>query len=603
MRYILALFVVLAGWCSGAYVANDTQEVVSAGTGYSGSSPASASGAGDTSADILHPFTCAGTLSRVKVLLNGTGDFDAATFKIMVLRPDGSVGSPETFTAVGKVTVTTHANAVSVTSYFAYDTATDGPASLVDDTTGLPITVQAGDCLAIYSSDDIAIGAHDIGENSRWRGTGETLTLSDGSGTLSLSMQGYVTTKERVVLNDATGYANGGSVNIPFWTTQNQYICIEDVDVPDTEDLQIALYYTAAADGLQVVSYTVNLSYDGSGDDDNKIALFAGSVFSDTVSKSIAGGEGEKHDLYIHHDMAADKLELIFANVEDGTGGQGAADIQHVSITDRTPLAAGIDLSTLFLRKIVFTNAGTGATIGRITVCRDPIVMVGDSFCGSTNVGQFIAGAFTEDRYLINTGIAGGMMTSNATASSTSIVKRWDEADNDRDICAFRDVLFVLCNGPGLNDVATIDNTVATRYWITAGIVGGIGKMIADSQNTNAQYGGSRSNDIVISTLIPYIDSDTATTTETATIPILNKMIKSLCYYAQVPMADAYAGYDSSWYDAATDPHPDETGAEYIADKIAAAHESATIPTASQAGIGSGSSGSNGITGGSGIMN
>ena len=456
--------------------------------------------------------------------------------------------------------------------------------------TGLSVSVTKGWILGLYlddATDTPSVKRHTATGHTvkyKWLGAepavDDTLSSLTTTSDAALLIEATMSMNEYVVYDDSTGFGDGDIVPIPAFTGDNYYICLEGVDVPNTEDLQIAAYYTAA-DGTDTVAYTVNLSYDGAGGDDDLMAIHTGSVFADTYSESIASQEGDEQSIWIHHDLTNDKLEGIFCNYEDGTGGQGDADVQHISLTDRTPLAAGIDLSSLIIRHLVITNTGTNAAIARVIVCRKPIIAVGDSFVSSQSGGKTVlngptqhlddddAVGFTEHRYVVNGGISGNQLLTTIASNHTAVIDRWDDPVNNRDLCAFRDGIYVFVNGPGINDIdyaGNIDNATEQQRFI-AGLAGAVGKMTWDALENN---------EVAICSINKYDSAASKSTFQRDTVKHISELLQGVAFRAGIPYIDFFGKYAGAYAD---DVHLDSTGEETLATYVVDGYENNRVPS------------------------
>ena len=153
-----------------------------------------------------------GILSRVHMRLFGTGSSTSTSNKLAILR---GVASP--YAIVGVIDVTAHLNAAAVardgldTNRWEYDTANTygavGPVSMVDITSGLPVTVEAGDFLAAYMQADIYVGFQATTSEVLFGNgdelTGATAAVVDGPlATKSFSADVFVDTNENIILID-----------------------------------------------------------------------------------------------------------------------------------------------------------------------------------------------------------------------------------------------------------------------------------------------------------------------------------------------------------------------------------------------------------------
>jgi lysophospholipase L1-like esterase len=545
-------------------VANSWGAVVkSAGWGCSVSGVAE--GAGNTYCDTGHPFKTSGTLSRVRISFNSPTGILPNTVKIKILRG-------ESLCVVGSVDITSSVRAIATSGNFIYDSNLHSPL-LLDEFSGQVIPVESGDVLSIYT-DNLNFIAINTGVNGLKTGTGDTQNLMPKTGTYSLLFNAFVDCNNYIFYENDGHHLNGTSLQIPYCVNEKQYIAFEDVICPDNEDLQIKFKYVNPSGG-SLTAFTINLSFDGNGIDDNRIALHSGDTFSNVNSHSILGQENDNFNIYIYNDPSDGSLMMTFVNMLYGQGKVGPYDIKFTTIPNRTTI--GLTCSASYPpQRITIQNNGNNASVGKITVCRKPILMISDSFGSTkqswfsptklTRVGSVLGKSFTPERYVINAGIVSASVNRTNTAS-TKIIERWDRTEDRQDLCALPSVLVVLLNGPGINDIAS------TSVDLTPGITASLMKIVADAQTNTKSLGFT--NEVIMSELIPY---KTGTDAQQKFVRNLNAQIRVVAAMLQVPMAQTYNGFDSeNWYeDAGT--HPNAEGAVYIANKIAQAYEDNLVP-------------------------
>jgi lysophospholipase L1-like esterase len=310
------------------------------------------------------------------------------------------------------------------------------------------------------------------------------------------------------------------------------------------------------------------------------------------TSKSITGQEGDKFTLHIWTDPVNDLIEVVFINYGVGQGPSGnVVDIQHISLMDRSPIA----LADFPLRRISFTNTGTNATIESVVSCRKPVLAIGDSFVGTysppaqlTRVGAVLGAAFTETRYVINGGIAGNAVSRSSPGNDTSIRERWNAGQEDlegvepdQDLVAFRDVVCVFVNGPGLNDIIPRIDENSTENDINAlagRVSGDIERMAGDSIGRMlVTLNDIVSNDTVLCEQIPYAVAGAGLVNEKAAQAKINTDIKAMSNSLQIPIALVHDNYAANGGYSDSGTHPDVAGTAYIADQIADAYENNII--------------------------
>lgn len=388
-----------------------------------------------------------------------------------------------------------------------------------------------------------------------------------------------VSTNETIVFDSSTGYGNGDRIPVPYYEEQNQYIMIEDVVVPNTEDLNIDLVYIDAADGTSNIAATIAIDFSA-----NTISL-------GVASDSLAGQAGDKLNLHIWLDPVNDLIEVIYVNTEVGQGPSGGVgDLRFISLQGRIPAAITADIK---IKQVVLTNVGTGASVGRIVSCRKPVVSVGDSFATGSNIGGRLGDAdvFSEQRYAIITGLGGNSVTRSSTTLLTSVMRRWNSGtdDNDaniaQDIIGFRDVVFVLINGPGINDINNaikVTSSSAAIRALATELGGAAARIAGDAVSPNIYYNGvdKVTNDVILCEMIPKNEAQYAGALPNVLLceTYVNDYLASISHRLQVPLARVYSDYaNNGGYTDAT--HADATGQTWIAQQIADAYEKGRVAT------------------------
>ena len=169
----------------------------------------------------------------------------------------------------------------------------------------------------------------------------------------------------------------------------------------------------------------------------------------------------------------------------------------------------------------------------------------------------------------------------------TSISRRWDEGldNNDanisQDLIAYRDVVAVLINGPGVNDINNfIRSTVSdSEMRAFANQIGGsIGRIAGDCETFNMYAKVKPPTDMVLCEMIPKNTEAAAGSlpNERQTQVYLNDSLGSLSFNMQVPIALVYDDYTDNG-DYADSIHADSDGITWIAEQIADAYENNSI--------------------------
>jgi len=566
-RLILA-FLLFAGLCWAQYDSTPVP-VVSAGYGLANVNGKVVTGYGFTYADPGHPFTCGGLLSRVYIRLYDSGT-DTGIFKIKVLR-----GSSSPYTLVGEINALTHILAWQAATTNAtranYDTsATYGGVTLNVEAAG--IEVKAGDFLGFTTGSNPSVAfvfLEEVG-NNLIRGTGDTTALSNTTyANMALLMNGTVKTKEYVIYDEAGTFGDGSQFEIPAFINQNYYVIV-DHKTPDEDDLQIVGKYMKSTDATIATAWTLNHSYDGAGDDDDKLALFAGSDFSDTYSQSVTGQESDVITTYIRHNVSNGKLDSIFVNYENGQG-LSDSDIKHVLLNTSGSVDLSLNIAGNPIRRLTIASGGSAgdAQATRIVVCRKPILALGDSFCSAysggktslAHVANRMKTDFSENRYVINGGITGNKVLTDYT-THTALFNRW----NNSGLSAYKDIVAVFVNGPGLNDVAQGVSSVTTDEdcYTLAGL-------LASTVLRMASQARQAGNDVILCGQMAYAaHAGVELIKEQKTQKRFNDLIKAGVYTLSVPYVD-------SWNVDSDGTHPTVDGDKDYAKRIGRAYENNKI--------------------------
>lgn len=575
----------LCSVCSGAYD-NSNQTMIIAGYGHGDFNGTNWTGQRIT-IDVANPIVKDMTINRVVIQIQRAAAVAATNgCKIKVC----SLVSGTTYRVDAEVDVSTEWNAIG------------GTGDKVLDVTGLSIPVTAGQFVGLYIDDtNLSNGKElvtDLNANSARSFNGADVTPTNtftGTGvaaSLNLIMEVYGEDNEYITTDDDTGFGDGDEINVHPWSVEPYYIVFEGVDVADNENLQIQFMKTNAADGVDTVVKSLQFNFiDLDGDEDY---MTIDGFSTKTTSTDISGLEGNKFNVYCWIDPIADKMEIVYINVEDGAqqGGIGAADYQARSATYRAKVSVTANIA---LKRIKFVqDTGNTASVDRVVVCRKPILAIGDSFVSGNGpqalavIGAALGAAFSETRYVINGGVGGGSMTTNVTIHSTQ--NRWNSRNRDNaasdfpkvlgDWVALRDVVVVIVNAGAANDVANANygvNTSDTKKYEMAGrVIGAVGRIVgealANEISSFQPYLGD-SVDVILSEMIPMPDGDPQ---EQQAVGFINAGLRALSYSSNVPIALVFNSYDLDNYSDSPRIHPDATGSAFVADAIARAYENNT---------------------------
>ena len=226
---------------------------------------------------------------------------------------------------------------------------------------------------------------------------------------------------------------------------------------------------------------------------------------------------GNKFDLAILLDEVADKTNLFYTNTNNGQGAVGIAapDARDIMTIAHGAADSGWGTEYAWADSAHYIKlVGTG-TIVSIDVCRQPVIVMGDSQAASAGavlnlLGEALVGKFTYPRSFIAAGIPGcAVATHTNTATSSRMHQRVRGLlPTQGAISEMRNVLFVLC-GVGINDISLADNVEARRAPLVSGVLFGCSKMVSYMLGYLTNEGGAvtdanNGNQILIIGLPPW---------------------------------------------------------------------------------------------------
>ena len=237
---------------------------------------------GHTAAAPSYPFGVDGTLTEVKLRFRGGTDVPTSCIlKILY-------GANPVYSQRGSdVSILTDAVA-------AY--AGDGVRYTVE-ATGLSIPVQAGDFLAVYISGNLNMHEVDVtGDFYVYHDAGNVTTLSMASSTPSeLIGSCTIETDEYIIYDGSTGWLGTNTIPLATPDTEPYYIVLENVQVPDTESMTIALDYTNTSTGENTTEELYTIDYSGGANDG-----YIYDTDDSTRWEPIKGQKGSGIDYYIY---------------------------------------------------------------------------------------------------------------------------------------------------------------------------------------------------------------------------------------------------------------------------------------------------------------
>jgi len=558
---------------------DNTPVEMSHGRGYVETNPVSLAGpicAGNPE----YVFHADGTLTSYKITLRSANATDVSVAYLCIV--SGTAGS---YVIEQRLDIVAEVNAVKL--------AGAGMFSLV--LTGLSIPVAADEFVAVYMDANCGFYVVELANSKKTMFTVNAVPPAPDAGDPSIALvttgalsdflsEGIYTTTSRLPFEDNNsdaGFGNGDLVHIPAYLGDDYHIVLRGVQVPDAESLIITAYKPSSAGRTLDVVQVITVDFTGTGEITDQ----------DATAIAIAGEDGEKFDIHLYLEPVTHTDDVMFANLETGQGSVGDEDFQWKALN-----AGGVDIlastiATLPIRWVGLVNAGTNATVDEIVVCREPLVIVGDSFGGAysisnsisilSRVGAALPAAFAEPRYGIPASISNGKVTMESTTSA-AIRNRWNDADND--LCFFRGVVYCFVNGPGVNDITIIDASSSDTFINskTYQVVGDIFKMVGDAVSTTINTGfTSDSCDVIMSEMIPRypVDAD-----ERAAEQLCQKRINEALRFGaalmDVPMAMVFDGYAALEFGYNNDDglHPTTAGAAWIALQMATVYEESWVP-------------------------
>lgn len=549
--------------------------------------------------DTSQPIQAAGTLSRVKFKVQGTADTASSSAKVAVLRVNGA-----NYDIVGVVDVTSHFAAAATTAEynnpqgtrFDWDSAETYGAVAPIDFSG--ITVAAGDLLAVYSASNIPFctvthTGFDVVRKAGDQLTGSTATAGYATvADTSFMCDVWITTNEPILLDDSS-ILTSDVILTPTFTDEIYTIILEDVVVPDAEDLKITLW--ERNETTQADREDDNIYFDmtqGAGAEVIALREYDDTVLdSQTITFAAAadGGADDKYTVIITIDPTAvytDSIKVNYINYQNGQGpieySANSTDVSNVSITggwwqdrrDSNPV------------KLITFAQGTGAaaTIARVMVTRKNVVCVGDSFVSKHNTNASgtelshvadelsDASRFSEDRYTVNGGITGSMQLLDSSTNA-SIAHRFDSVGSE--IWDMPNSVCVFVNGPGINDIVGVLSKPTTNAEAIA-----LGEALAWNVAAMASKAINNGSDVVLNECC-YLETghaDKDAFTDLAVTTFNTTLIK-VSYQLQAPIARTAAGIlaDAATYYSADHIHLETAGDEFMADAIVSAYENNTI--------------------------
>lgn len=591
---IIILVLMMYSVCSAAYD-NTPVEVVAGGSGYAATTVGgNAFYSGSTVLDGKNIILTSGLVSRLHIRLNHVsgGDCTAAIFKIIRMSIPGDPTS--TGTEIGRIDLTDHVNAARPGGAvrFEYDSDTDYGGETVD-VEAAGIQAQAGDYICwFFAGGDLTVVPYlykvNVGSaTSNYKVTGDLATgfALDSSTEDRFPYQDvYVKTAEKLLLANSTGFVKDDIVVLPSYTDQNYYIMFEGVaGVGANETVEFTFQYLNTTETYTDLGAVITLT------ESTDTVGFVASGQS-TATGTHGGITGGTFDIHFWIDPVNDDVMMFITDKSYNVA------MQNMSTCLKRQRAT-TDIEKL--RQVEITqSAGTAVTVAKISVCRRPIVIVGDSYTAAegpnhqlNNIGAYLddVGTFTEQRYVINAGETG----SQVLHPTNGMLKRFQSIDiavaglPSFDASGYRDAIYVfVC---GLNDInaetftGTTAATANAMGWQLAGGImqmwGGARRGDAGSESSGLLWGGI--NDVIFAEQPPIIVANIAGA-ETQ----CNQALRA-CYDVLETVAPAMGIYYVPVFDEvdtsllAGDIHMTTAGYEYVGDRIVSFYENGNLPSGS----------------------
>jgi lysophospholipase L1-like esterase len=515
---------------------------------------------GKTYGFISDRFLASGLLRRIRMRLytdNGTSPIEGAA-KLKILS-----GFSNPFTLRADIDITEAVNLAKQT------VDSQGRFTLEYDCLPHGLTVTNSDFIAAYFPEHICfVRTTEVPCPSNeqvlcnWGGD-----ITEAAAVLDHELCGYsyimdfrIDSPEFIIFDNKSPIASPACIELPYYEKESQYIILENVYIPYSENLKIDLCQTFDdGDDRTLNSITLNDTISGR------------YIDFDGFSSNVSCNSGSRYNIHIWTDPQQGKIEVLYYN-------KSIVNIQHKSLTGRSPqrMVPGRCIRRLRIHQ----DYGTHGSVNRIVVCRKPVLAVGDSFVSGyngktilSNVGMALSGSnvFSENRYVINGGISGNQVLTS-TSSCSAIQIRWN--NNDHDLCAYRDVIVTFVNGPGLNDISQIYAS-ATAEQVTQKaheLAQAITKMATETLANGDEVGGC--NSIVMCEMIPYTryqETDFERFLKQKSCQEqLNSLLSEFATQKNIPIAQVYEDIPASYSDGT---HPTTEGSIWIAQCIAETYE------------------------------
>lgn len=327
-------------------------------------------------------------------------------------------------------------------------------------------------------------------------------------------------TGNRILYSGA--YSTAAQVIVPKSTNKDYWITFSPTVVADGQAFTCILAY----DNDSVAAARTTLVLDMGATD--KVTFGGGDV-------NLAGAGAEAGDamyLGVNARPVTGKMDLFYQNRTTGQGEQGAADFLTISHACK---AGGARDAEYTVAMPSFLNMSGTATVTKLEVGWEPVIMFGDSQCSSASsrLATHLPTSFTHPRQVWHAWISGNQLLDTVNATHTAGYLRWKHGTPGLgDLCEMTGTLFVW-GGFGVNDVSNDSDTRAERNGFVMGFAAKAASIMQDASNKGCS--------ILVIGLPPYSDGN-ANTHEAKTIQLqLNPMLEGLAVGCQ-------GAYTNPWY-------------------------------------------------------
>lgn len=267
---------------------------------------------------------------------------------------------------------------------------------------------------------------------------------------------------------------------------------------------------------------------------------------------------GDSFNLYFYFDPATKSIDWFWSNRDTGQGGEGSTDLAIISHVSKRLAAHGGTLPTIaeMPTQVTISASGGTASVGGLSVSREPVVVLGDSQSrdDSGRIGVALPIAFTNDRAVIAAWVAGNQIS--ATTSTTSGEKRYCHTTPGLgDICDMRGVIIAIPTFM-VNDILN-SRTPAQINTATANII------------TDALSNGV---EVILLGGVPLADGHPSAGTGNPLIISTNTLLEATATTKQIAWFNphnAVLARQADYIDSGDDLHLTANGATFVSEQLA----------------------------------